>query len=174
MSLIITNTRLGMQPVLTVSSTQNHAMATEVGFYDTNSGSAGQGAGTLIYLQGAANTIQGSVVTYNSREGSTTLLTATTGKNTGFPLAVAMAAINSVGSWGWYQTSGCALVAKDATDFPTANSVYLSATAGKISVTAASGNQVQNAITANSISVASTTTTIYVNINRPSAQGAAG
>lgn len=174
MSLIITNTRLGMQPVLTVSSTQNHAMGTEVGFYDTTSGSGGQGAGTLIYLQGASSTIQGSVVTYNTRDGSTTLLTATTGKNTGFPLAVAMAATNTTGTWGWYQTSGCALVAKDVTDFPTASSVYLSATAGKISVTAASGNQVQNAITANSASVASTTTTMYVNINRPSAQGAAG
>lgn len=174
MTLFTTDNRAGLQAPLAISSTPLCPLGTEVGYNDSNAGSGTQGAGRLIYLQGASNTIQGSVVTYNTRDGSTTLLTATTGKNTGAPLAVAMAANNLTTTWGWYQIAGVALVAKDATDFGTSAAVYLSATAGKVSVTAASGAQMEAAITVNSISVASTTTTIYVQINRPFVTGAAG
>ena len=172
MTIYCTDNTAGTQPWTTVSSTANHPLGTVRRFQDSNAASGTQGGIEAIYLQGASSTIQGSLVTYNPREGSTTLI-STTNKNLGYPVAVAAAAINTTGSFGWYQIGGVALVAKDATDFGTASKVYAStSTAGYVTSTAASGAQLLGAITANSASVSSTTSTIYVTIDRPHLQGA--
>ncbi len=171
MAIYITSPQAGYQAPLDISSTQNHALGTIVKAQDANTGSGGQGAMELIYLQGVANTIQGSVVQYNSRDG-VTILVPTTSKNTGAPVAVAMVANNTTGSYAWYQIQGVALVAKGVVDFPTNSPVYMStATAGYVTVTASSGNQLLGARTANSASVSSTTSTIYIEIDRPHLQG---
>ncbi len=174
MTIYSTDSALGVQPFTTVSSTQNHPLGTVRRFQDGTSTSSGtQGGIEAIYLQGASNTVQGSLVTYNPREGSTTL-TSTSAKNTGQPVAVAAAAINTTASWGWYQIGGVALVAKGVVDFGLAAPIYTStATAGYVQAVSASGNQVLGAITANSASVSSTTSLIYVTLDRPHLQGAA-
>lgn len=173
MTIYSTDATLGVQPFTTVSSTQNHPMGTVRRFQDTAGTSSGtQGGIEAIYLQGAASTKQGSLVTYNPREGSTTLV-STSAKNTGQPVAVAAAATNTTGTWGWYQIGGVALMRKGVVDFGTAAPVYFSTvTAGYVTSAAGSGSQVLGAITANSASVASTTSTIYVTIDRPHMQGA--
>lgn len=171
MTIYSTANRAGVQPITDVSSVQNHDLGTILPIRDTATGSISQGAGEVIYLQGAANTIVGSLVTYNTRDGSTTLV-PTSNKNLGWPVAVAMALTNTTGTYGWYQISGVARVAKDAVDFGTAAKVYASTTtAGYVQSSVASSAQVLGAITANSASVSSTTSTIFVEINRPHLTG---
>ncbi len=171
MTIYSTANRAGVQPINSTSSTQNHPLGTIVGIQDSTAGSGGQGAGEAIYLQGAANTIEGSIVTYNTRDGSTTLV-PTSNKNLGWPIAVAMSINNTTGSYGWYQIAGVAKVAKDAVDFGTAAKVYASTTtAGYVQSSVASSAQLLGAITANSASVSSTTSTIFVEINRPHLTG---
>lgn len=171
MTIYSTDNRAGVQPITDVSSVQNHQLGTIVRGQDSTAGSGGQGAGEFIYLQGASSTIAGSLVTYNTRDGSTTLV-PTSNKNLGWPVAVAMAATNTTGTYGWYQIAGVAKMAKDAVDFGTAAKVYASTTtAGYVQSSVASSAQVLGAITANSASVSSTTSTIFVEINRPHLTG---
>ncbi len=174
MTIYCTDNVLGTQPFLTVASTPNHPLGTVRRFQDStaNSGST-QGGMEAIYLTGATNTVQGSLVTYNPYIGTTTL-TSTTAKNTGQPVAVAAAALNTTSSFGWYQIGGVALMAKGVVDFGLAAPIYTSTTtAGYVQAVSASGNQVLGAITANAASVASTTSLIYVTLDRPHLQGAA-
>lgn len=171
MTIYSTDNRAGVQPLTDVSSVQNLDLGTIVGYRDTNTGSGSQGAGEVIYLRGAANTIAGSMVSYNTRDGSTTLV-ATNAANSGAPLAVALAATNTTGTYGWYGISGVFSVAKGTVDFGLASPIYRSASvAGYISSAAASGGQILGAVTVNSASVSSTTSTIYVEFNRPHLQG---
>lgn len=174
MTIYCTDNVLGTQAWATVSSTQNHPLGTVRRFQDSTALSGSQGGIEAIYLTGVSGTVAGALVTYNSREGSTTLV-PTSNKNKGWPVAVATAATNTTGTWGWYQIGGVALVKKDAIDVGTAASVYASTvTAGRITFVAgsASGAQILGAITVNSASVASTTSTIYVELDRPHMQGA--
>jgi hypothetical protein len=128
------------------------------------------GVGEFVYLKASATTVVGSVVTYNPTLG-TAAPVATTSERAGAPVAIAMGAAAS-GQYFWGQIGGVALVAKGVVDFPTASPVYRSGTtAGYITVTAASGNQIEGALTANSASVSSLTSTILVQINRPHLQG---
>lgn len=173
MTIYCTDNVAGTQAWDAVSSTPLHPLGTVRRFQDSTSlaGSGGQGGIEAIYLAGASSTIAGSVVTYNPRQGTTTLV-PTSNKNLGYPVAVAAAATNTTGSYGWYQIGGVALVAKDANDFGTAAKVYAStATAGYATASATSGAQILGAITANSASVSSTTSTIYVTLDRPHLQG---
>lgn len=174
MTIYCTDNVAGTQAWATVSSTQLHPLGTVRRFQDSTAASGTQGGIEAIYLQGVANTRTGMLVTYNTRDGSTTLV-PTSNKNKGWPIAVATCANNTTGSWAWYQIGGVAIVRKDAADFGTAASVYASsANAGYITPFAASGSgaALLGAITVNSASVASTTSTIYVEIDRPHLQGA--
>jgi hypothetical protein len=172
MTIYSTDSALGVQPFLTVSSTSNHPLGTVRRFQDSAAASGTQGGIEAIYLQGAASTLQGSCVTYNPLVGSTTLIT-TGAKNTGAPVAFAAAAINTTGSFGWYQIGGTALVAKGVVDFGLASPIYTSTvTAGLVTSAAGSGNQILGAITSNAASVSSTTGMIYVTLDRPHLQGA--
>jgi hypothetical protein len=171
MGLFSTDNRAGLQPIADVSSTQNHPLGTIVRIQDTNTGSTGLGSGEAIYLQGASSTIVGSVVTYNPRDHASSLVTTST-VGTGAPVAVALAACNTTGTFGWYQIAGVALVAKGVVDFGTNSPIYRSAaTAGYVTSAVGSGGQILGAVTANSASVSSTTSTIYVTLNRPHLQG---
>lgn len=158
---------VGAQPIASTSTTQLHALGSEVTAVDT--GSTAYGVGKFIYLLGVASTVAGSIVSYNATTYQTTLLPNTANLNT--PVAVAMSA--NVGSqYGWYQISGLAQILKTAVAVNPQVPIYISGTAGKVKSTAASGKQIVNAKSANLATVASGTSGITVLINRPHAQGA--
>lgn len=164
MAYFFTENRVGLGSPTDTSSTQAYVLGTVAKGQDTT-----LGGGEFLYLAGAANTVQGSVVTFNPTLGTTTLV-PTTSERQGSPVAVAMSACTA-GLYGWYQVEGVATVAKGVVDFPTNSPVYTSkVTAGYVTVTAASGNQIAGALTANSASVSSTTSTIYVTLDRPHLQ----
>jgi hypothetical protein len=124
------------------------------------------GMGEFILLAGVASTAVGSLVTYNTVSFTTTLCPVTA--NLGQPVAVAMSANTSSSTWGWYQISGVAVVAK-STGLGLANNVAVAVNStGKVG-TNASGKQILGARTANS--TVSATTTVRLVINRPHLQG---
>ena len=123
------------------------------------------GVGEFILLAGVASTAIGSLVIYNTVSFTTTLCPVTA--NLGQPVAVAMSANTSSSTWGWYQISGVAVVAKSAVVLGNNVAVGINSTA-KIGASA-SGKQVLGARTANS--AVSATTTSRLLINRPHLQG---
>lgn len=103
------------------------------------------GFGEFIYLQGVASTIAGSVVNYNPLTGVTTLNVPAAITN--LPIAIAVApCVASL--FGWYQVSGVAIVANNAT--AAAGKPFLVGT-GTISSTSTTGQELMNAqiLTAN-------------------------
>src|SRR3990167_2926283 len=79
----------------------------------------------FIYLQGVASTVAGDWVVYNE-DYETTRLTA----NEVGPVAIAMAAVNSTTSYGWYQIFGANTVAR--TDTISADkSLYIDGSTGR-------------------------------------------
>lgn len=126
------------------------------------------GGGEFIYLLGVANTVVGLAVTYAPSTYQTTILPSTA--NLGQPIAVAMSA-NLAGYYGWYQISGVAVVKKTNVSIEPGQALYISATAGRVMDTAASGKRILNARAANVATVTTTTSTVLVSINRPLAQG---
>lgn len=126
------------------------------------------GEGEFILLVGVANTVVGSLVTYNATTYQTTLSANTANQAT--PVAVAMSACTA-GLFGWYQIGGLAVVKKTAVAVNAQVPVYQSATVGRVMPTAASGKQILGARSANLATVASTVSTVIVSINRPHLQG---
>lgn len=169
--------RLGIQPISQVNGAlpstyqtgqsqafgQAHPLGTIVRATD-----AALGEGEFIYLEGVASTVVGSLVVYNNSAGTTTLAPNTA--HLAEPVAVAMSACTA-GNFGWYQIGGVASIKKTAVKVSPNVPIFLSATAGRIFPTAASGKQILNAITVNAATVASATSTVLVQINRPFAQG---
>ena len=158
----------GVQPIATSDSTQNHPLGTIVRAVD-DSGALGEGE--FIYLKGVANTVVGSLVSYNLA-GTTTGLTTLSADTAALtkPLAVAMSA-NVASKYGWYQISGCATIKKTAVKVSPGVALYQSGTTGRVMSTAASQKQIQNCVSANSATVASATSTVLAVINRPSGPG---
>lgn len=126
------------------------------------------GEGEFILLVGVANTVVGSLVTYNATTYQTALSPNTA--NLAQPVAVAMSACTA-GLFGWYQIGGLAVIKKTAVAVNAQVPVYQSATTGRIMPTAASGKQILGARSANLATVASTVSTVIVSINRPHMQG---
>ncbi|XUM19755.1 hypothetical protein ACRAVF_19000 [Bradyrhizobium oligotrophicum S58] len=126
------------------------------------------GEGEFIYAKGVASTLVGSLVTYNSLAPSTTLAPNTA--NLDAPVAVAMS-VCTAGNYGWYQIAGLATILKTAVKVSPSVPLFLSATAGRVMSTVASGKQIMNAISNNAATVASATSTIVALIQRPFAQG---
>jgi hypothetical protein len=127
------------------------------------------GGGEFIYLLGAANTILGSVVTYQLSDGvslnGTTVLWAGTA-NTGAPVAVATAAIVAA-KWGWYQIGGAAIVATSGT-VAAGNPLYYQTT-GVVQAAAVNGKQIMGAVAGSANGVPTTNQTI-VTLDRPMVQ----
>lgn len=160
--------RIGLGSPTDIGSTQLYPLGTIAQGQDSSLGN-----GEFIYLAGASGTVTGSVVTFRPNLGLTVPV-PTTSEQQGSPVAVAMAACNTADTYGWYQFEGTALVAKGAVDFATNNRVFMSAvTAGYVTSASGSYNMLLGALTANSASVSSTTSTIYITLNRPHLQGEA-
>lgn len=96
------------------------------------------GVGEFIYLKGAANTILGSVVVFNTDDWTTTLL----GVNAIGPVAVAMSPCVA-GEFGWYQVFGKAVV--DSNTVADNANVYATGTAGEVDDVVVAGDRVKNA-----------------------------
>lgn len=163
MAYIPTTNRLGIQPLGVTSTTANMPTGTIVEAIDPTFGS-----GEFIYLEGVASTVVGSLVVYNPLANTTTLAPSTANLNQ--PVAVAMSA-NVAAQYGWYQIEGCAVIVKTATKVSPNVPLYLSATAGSVMATQASGKEVLNARTVNAATVLSAVGTITAIIDRPFAQG---
>ena len=162
MAYKITTPLVGAQPIAVTDTTQNHSIGTIVTAEDATYGGA-----EFIYLKGIASTAVGSVVTYNSLTGVTTLAAA--GTNKPQPVAIAMSA-NVADQWGWYQISGIAVVAKAATVSLAAGVAVGVQSTGVINATA-SGKEVEGALVAAVASATSGRTTVKVVVNRPVMQG---
>lgn len=164
MAFKISDPVIGMQPIATTSTTQNHPIGTVVNAKDPT-----LGAGEFIYLLGVVGTLAGLTVLYDSATGKTTLATTSGVVDGGSSVAVAMSA-NVAAQWGWYQIGGNATVLKTATkiDPATTYKVYLSATAGRLMPTSVAGRQVLGARWSTLATVTTTTSTAIVTLNRPS------
>ena len=158
---------LGIQPIAQIAATGtvNHPLGYIVEAYDPT-----YGGGKFIYLYGVASNTIGSVVTYNQLTGITTLIPNTA--NLGAPFAVSMSANTSATTGSWYQLEGAAVIKKTAVKVSPSVKLYISATAGRLMPTAASGKQALNVITVNAATVASATSTITAQLAYPFAQGA--
>jgi hypothetical protein len=124
------------------------------------------GGGEFIYLPGVANTVVGSLVTYNQLTPATAL--AATGAKGGSPVAVAMAAIGA-GQFGWFQISGNALIAKTSgAAIALAAAVGVSATGGQVA-SSAGGAATAGALTGSVVNGAALAgdATVNVQISRP-------
>lgn len=139
------------QRLMETDTVQNLPFGTIVRGYDPL-----LGAGEFIYLQGVASTVAGSAVTYNPFTGVTTLDAATA--NDGSPIAFALAP--TVASlFGWYQISGTAVAANNAT--AAAGNAFRKAT-GQIGSAAVAGTQILGGckiLVANSTTFTKTCTT---------------
>jgi hypothetical protein len=125
------------------------------------------GGGEFILLLGAASTIVGSLVRYNTVSFATTLVVNTAVQNT--PVAVSMSANTTTTSWSWYQIAGTAVLAKTAVIILPNVAVYISATAGKVKALASAGLQVCEC-KSQLATTASASGTVLVTINRPGLQ----
>jgi len=136
---------IGHQPIADTSTTKLHPLGTIVeAVSDT------YGGGEFIYLLGVANTAVGSVVTYNTDDGSTTLAVA----NAVGPIALAMSA-NVASQYGWYQIQGKG-VAKVLSGFLDNADCYLTATDGSIDDSDVAGDYINRMKGASAIDTPST------------------
>lgn len=163
MAYHITDPRAGNQPIANTETTQLHPLGARAKAVDPT-----YGEGEFIYLLGVASTIVGSLVRWNATTYQTTLADGAAAQRKATPVAVAMSA-NVASQYGWYQTSGLAVIKKDAVTFP-ANAPIFMGTSGRIKVLQSGGRQVLGATTANLATVTSTTSTVVVAIDRPSMQ----
>lgn len=163
---ITTENQLGLQPIATLSTTQNHPLGKVVRAMDQDTN--GQGSGEFIYLLGVANTVAGSAVTYNTTTYQSAIAIGTA--NQGGAVAVAVGA-NVAASYGWYQIGGSTLVKKTAVIVSAAKKVYLVSSTvtgnGRISAASVTGKQILGARSANLTAIASATSTVMVMLDRP-------
>jgi hypothetical protein len=157
MAFRLTDQIIGSQAVTDHSTVLNHPLGTIARGADATLGGA-----EFIYLKGVASTIVGSIVNYDDAFQTALDTAAVTGPSR--PLAVAMSA-NVASEYGWYQISGLAVAAKEAT-VSFADGAGLGATAG-LAVAVATGTVLQGAVVRTVASAKSGVTTVAIAINRP-------
>lgn len=174
MAYQVTDPRLGVPNISVVSDSSSPAVP--VGTI-VRAADPVYGGGEFIYLPCLSGQIVGSLVTYTMGSGVTptstaaVTLTAST-KNQARPVAVSMAA-NSSGTakYGWFAIQGSVPIKKTAVKVSPNVAVFLGTTSGRVGPASGSGKQVLGARTMNTATVASATSTVLVEINRPHLQG---
>lgn len=159
---------VGAQALSTTSTVQQHRLGTCVQAWDPV-----YGEGEFIYLLGVASTVVGTLVTYNGLSSGTPTWQTTvcpSTANLAQPVAVAMSA-NVAAQYGWYQISGNAVIATNGTLAAGPAPIYISATPGQVTSTAAAGKQVVNAVNVSATGTPAANQAIC-EIDRPFAQGA--
>lgn len=121
--------QLGLQPLMSTSTTKAHPLGTIVQGVDSV-----YGQGEFIYLEGVASTAAGDAVVYDSAAGTTTRTVAASKG----PVAIAMSA-NVASQYGWYQISGAGVVNSSG------------ATSGSVCGTSSTAGQLGNTTTAQQI-----------------------
>lgn len=142
-------TIIGMQPIATTSTTQNHPLGTRVKAVDR--ASTDYGEGEFIYLKGVASTVVGSCVHFNADDGTTALVVADAIGPVGFAMSINAAET----SYGWYQIYG-KCVSKVAASFADNAAVYITATAGIPDDAVVAGDHIKNCKGASAINTPST------------------
>ena len=125
--------RIGAQQLAVVADSAQHPLGTILKATDP-----ALGEGEFIYLKGAASTVRGSAVIYNSADYTTTLTNA----NAIGPVALAMGAIVA-NKYGWYQIGGKG-VAKVAALFADNANCYLTSSDGVIDDAVVAGDYIYN------------------------------
>jgi hypothetical protein len=162
MSYVFQDDTMGLTPIAQVDAARR---SPQYPGYIAHAVDPVEGGAEFVYLQGVANTVKGSLVTYNPLTGATVL--AASGAKTGSPVAVAMAAIGA-NQFGWYQISGNALVQKVTGALSAGASVGVSATPGSVG-TSAGGAATAGALTGAVIGAAAASgdATVNVGLSRP-------
>lgn len=158
-----TENRLGIQPIASTSTVQNHALGTIIRAEDPT-----YGGGEFIYLKGIVATVVGSLVDFDPYLATTALAPATAGIG---PVAVAMS-INVASQYGWYQIGGVAAVKAPNTMTVGADVYMLAATAGSVDDAQVNGEQICNAKVSATTGTPSTGLGL-IEVNRPYHQGQA-
>lgn len=156
MAYTILNAQVGMQPIATTSTTQNHPVGTIVQASDPT-----YGTGEFIYLPGVASTVVGSWVSYDLDAPATALLV----QDAFGPVAVAMS-VNVASSYGWYQINGKNSSAVTSTAVADNANLYCTTVPGAVDDTLAVGETIFNA-RAGSAATTATGNVIEVELNRP-------
>lgn len=155
-SYVFGENSLGLQPIATTSTVQNHPLGTI-----RRAADATLGAGEFIYLKGVVGTVAGTMVNYDD---SFQTAINTGGLATPRPVAVAMSA-NVAAAYGWYQISGVATCLK-ANTVSFAKGAALGVATGK-AIAVATGQILNGALVAVVASAKSDVTSVKVMINRP-------
>ena len=143
---VIEDARLGVQPIATTSTTQNHPLGTRVkANHETYRG------GEFIYLSGVASTVVGSAVLIIPDGHTTTLLNADDIGAVGFAMSINDAATD----YGWYQIYGKA-VGKVLSGFADDGRCYATSTSGSLDDAVVDGDLVHNCLGASAIDTPST------------------
>lgn len=161
MAYTFLDSQIGLQPIATTDTVQNHRLGTIKEAEDPV-----YGAGEFIYLKGVASTVVGSLVTYDQYLGTTTLAPATGGKGS---VAVAMSA-NVASQYGWYQICGTAAVKAPNAMVVGTEVFMLAATPGSVDDAPVNGEQVLSATVSTTTGTPSSGLGL-IQINRPFLQG---
>lgn len=116
------NPQIGLQPIASTSTTQNHPLGTICRASDYT-----YGEGEFIYLKGVASTAAGDAVTYDPKGATVRAVATSVG-----PIAIAMSASVTL-LFGWYQISGAGVV--NSSGATTATVPGTSSTAGQLNNT---------------------------------------
>jgi hypothetical protein len=152
-----TENRGGLQPVLDLSTVQNHPLGTIARAQD-----AVLGALELIYLKGVASTVKGDAVIYDPKAGTTARAVHTTAARGLVAIAMSDCVL---ADYGWYAISGVVPVAAGSVN--AGAPVFLTSTPGTIDDAVVSTDKVEGATTQSTDSASFA----YVLLDRPSANG---
>ena len=152
---------VGIQPIASTSTTQQHPLGTVVKAKDIAYGEA-----EFIYLKGVASTAAGDLVSYDPKNATTTRTVAATRG----PLAVAMSA-NVALQYGWYCINGVVPVSTASAGTGAANSLLaVTSTAGQATVSGTASVKVDGALCVSAQGAPGTGFTDVV-LARPAANG---
>lgn len=131
-SWVVTDGRIGVQSITSVSTTQNHPLGMIV-----RAAHATYGEGEFIYVKGVSNGAEHAWVTYNADDGTTTLLAA----NAIGPVGTMMSTLDAATDYGWVQISG-KTIGSCKTQFADNAEVFGTSTGGSVDDTSVAGDRV--------------------------------
>jgi hypothetical protein len=132
-------TRVGAQPIMQTSTTQNHPFGTIVRARDV--GTTAYGEGEFIYCKGVSSGALNAWAGVRSKAGLTTLATASGAYDL---VGVMMATLDATTKFGWMQIKGRA-IGKVLTQYADNAVVYLTGTAGSMDDASVAGDVIVGA-----------------------------
>lgn len=167
---VASEAQIGIQPIETYDTTQNHGLGKII-----RAKHATYGDSELIYCQFPASTAfaLGILVQWDKNFLVATVPAGSSSKNTGYAVGTLLTAVTSNTSiqYGWVHVRGVAPVLKTGVAVPPQSDLYMSATAGRVYVTASTGKQLVGARAANTATVIISTSTVSVHFNPAALQG---